>query len=322
MKLLITGGFGFLGGRLAQFLAAEGNHEILLGSRQRDEPPAWLPQARTVRLRWDSPGSLDDALGGADAVVHLAGMNAEECASTPLAALECNAVATGRLLHAAVRQGVKRFVYLSTAHVYGSPLAGRITEDTCPLSLHPYATSHRAGEDLVRAAHRKREIEGVVVRLSNAFGAPVHKDVNCWMLLVNDLCRQSVTARRLVLRSSGLQRRDFITLTDACGAIGHLVALSREALADGLFNVGGGWSPSVLEMTERIAERVYCMTGNRPAIRRKEDGYDESHGMLDYSSEKIAGTGFESRGDRNVDQEIDRLVLFCMEHFAENSCGR
>ena len=319
MKLLITGGFGFLGGRLAQFLAAEAKHEILLGSRQHNEPPVWLPQARAVQTRWDTPSSLEEALSGADAVVHLAGMNAEDCASDPLAALECNAVATCRVLQAANRQRVKRFVHLSTAHVYGSPLAGLITEKTCPLSLHPYATSHRAGEDLVRAAHQRKEIEGVVVRLSNAFGAPAHKDANCWMLLVNDLCRQSVTAQRLVLWSSGLQRRDFITLTDACRAIAHLLQLPGEALADGLFNVGGGWSLSILEMTERIAERVYSVTGNRPAIQRREDGGAENQGMLDYRSEKIAGTGFEIHGDRHVDQEIDRLIRFCLEHFAKRS---
>ena len=77
-------------------------------------------------------------------------MNAQNCVTDPVAALEVNAVATARLLQAAIRQGAKRFIYLSTAHVYGSSLSGVITEETCPASLCPYAASHRAGEDVVR----------------------------------------------------------------------------------------------------------------------------------------------------------------------------
>ena len=315
MKVLITGGFGFLGGRLAQLLAAGSKHQVLLASRQRRPPPDWLPAARPVQIHWDRTDTVDTAVAGADAVVSLAGMNAEDAASDAVGALECNGIGTGRVLEAAKRQRVKRFVYLSTAHVYGSPLSGVITEQTCPVSLHPYATSHRAGEDLVRAAHQRKEIEGVVVRLSNSFGAPAHKGANCWMLLVNDLCRQAVATGRLVLRSDGLQHRDFVALSDACRAISHLLELPVAALADGLFNVGGGWSPSVLEMTERVAERVFAITGRRPPIERGKEGNRQQPASLDYSVDKLAATGFSMDCNAQVDQEIDRLIRFCLENY-------
>src|SRR5207245_1641136 len=105
-----------------------------------------------------------------------------------------------KLTDAAKRAGVRRVVYVSTAHVYGAPLAGVITEASCAVSLHPYATSHRAAEDVVRAAHERKTIEGVVIRLSNAYGAPVSEDANCWTLLVNDLCRQAARTKTMVLR--------------------------------------------------------------------------------------------------------------------------
>lgn len=314
MKLLITGGFGYLGGRLAQVLASQTDHEILLGTRQRVDPPSWLPQAKVTQTQWDSPAGLERICAGVDAVVHMAGMNAQDCATDSVAALEVNAVATGRLMQAAIRQGVKRFIYLSTAHVYGSPLTGVITEETCPVSLHPYATSHRAGEDMVRAAHQRGEIEGIVIRLSNAYGAPAHKDANCWMLLVNDLCRQAVTTKRIVLRSSGLQRRDFVTLTDACRAIRHLLELPADKLVDGLFNVGGAWSPTVLEMTQRVAERIHAATGQTPEILRKVDENIENHETLDYGIKKLIETRFAVCGDVHVNQEIDTLILFCLGH--------
>lgn len=316
MKLLITGGFGYLGGRLAQFLATDGGYEIRLGSRQYVAPPRWLPQAKVAQTQWDVPAVLGENCTGVDAVVHLAGMNAQDCAADSIAALEFNAVATARLLQAAIQQGVRRFVYLSTAHVYSSPLTGVITEKTCPVSLHPYATSHRAGEDVVRAAHQRGEIEGVVIRLSNAFGAPAHKDVNCWMLSVNDLCRQAVTSQRIMLRSSGMQRRDFIAVTDACRAIRHLLELPADKLGDGLFNVGGRWAPTVMQMTQRVAERICSITGDRPEILRKEDQSAENREPLDYGMAKLISTGFASGGSSNVDREIDALIKYCLNQFS------
>jgi len=314
MRVLITGAFGYLGGRLAQYLASQAGNEILLGSRQQTESPSWSPQAKVAQTRWESPASLEEICTGVDAVVHLAGMNAQDCAADPVAALTVNGVATARLVQAAVRCGVKRFIYLSTAHVYGSPLTGVITEATCPANLHPYATSHRAGEDLVLAGQQKGEIVSIVVRLSNAFGAPAHKDANCWMLSVNDLCQQAVITQKMVLHSSGLQRRDFITLTDACRAITHLLHIPADKIGDGLFNVGGAWSPTILEMTQRIAERIYLATGSRPEILRREDQITGPEELLDYRVNKLTDTGFSLSGSGSDDQELDGLIHFCLDH--------
>ena len=299
---------------MSQFLVSQGGYEILLGSRKQREQAQWLPGARVFQTQWDSPRCLEGVCTAVDVVVHLAGMNAQDCMVDPIGALEVNAVATARLLRSAIRQGVKRFIYLSTAHVYRNPLVGTITEETCPVNLHPYATSHHAGEDLVRAAHQRGEIEGIVIRLSNAYGAPAHQTVNCWMLLVNDLCRQAITTQKMILHSSGLQRRDFITLTDACKAINHLMALSASKLGNGLFNVSGSWSPTVLEMTERMAERIHHKTGSKPSILRRTDQNTESTELLDYRMTKLLDTGFCINNNNNVDQEIDTLIQFCLEH--------
>lgn len=318
MKLLLTGGMGYLGSRLAQFISLQAGYEIVLGTRSEIMAPHWLPEVKVVQTRWSTASVLDEITSGVDTVIHLAGMNAQDCASDPAAAMEVNAVNTARLLQAAIRQGVKRFIYLSTAHVYGSPLAGVITEETCPASLHPYATSHRAGEDVVRAAHQGKSIEGVVIRLSNAFGAPAYIDANCWILLVNDLCRQSVTNHTMVLRSSGMQRRDFITLEDTCRAITHLQKLPVDKLGDGLFNVGGDWSPTILEMTQRVAERFQIITGIRPEILRKEADNSESTAVLKYGIKKLIDSGFKPKGNNNVDSELDGLIRFCLNHQSQS----
>ena len=307
-SVLITGGFGYLGGRLATFLA-EKNCKIVLGSRSKMVSPAWLPEADVVQTDWASCSALSVACRGMDAVVHLAGMNAQECGVDPLAALEFNAIGTARLLQAAIEQGVKRFIYLSTAHVYGSPLVGDITEKTSVTSLHPYATSHRAAEDIVSYAHASGKIEGVVIRLSNAYGAPMHKVVNCWMLLVNDLCRQAVTTKKMVLNSSGLQRRDFIPMYDVCCAIEHLLQLPSALLGAGLFNVGGAWSPTVWEMAELIQARCEITLGYVPELTRCMPKNEETSPMLNYHCDALYQTNFKLISDKH--SEIDQLLQFC-----------
>lgn len=273
--------------------------------------PAAAVNARVVPIDWTRDADLENSCAGMDAVVHLAGINATECVRDPVAALEFNGLATARLLRAAAKQGVTRFLYLSSAHVYGAALRGLVDEHTCPQPLHPYATSHRAGEDAVRLAGEDT-IEGVVVRLSNSFGAPVHPRVDCWSLVTNDLCRQAVSARREVLKSAGRQRRDFIPMTEACRALAHLLVLPSPRLGDGLFNVGGAWAPTIIEMAELIAERVAVKLGFRPQV--VPGTLDDRQGGVDleYSVAKLAATGFEVRRDAAV-EELDRLIAFCAQ---------
>jgi UDP-glucose 4-epimerase len=313
MRTLITGGFGYLGGRFAQFRAAASADELRLGSRRRAEAPAWLPDAMPVQTQWDCPTSLEEACAGMDAVVHAAGMNASDCASDPVGALEVNAVAVARMLRAAVKQGVKRFLYVSTAHVYASPLAGLITEETPPASLHPYATSHRAGEDVVRAAHQRGDIEGIVVRLSNAYGAPADSGANCWMLLINDLCRQAATTRAMTLRSAGLQRRNFIPITDACRAIDALLNAPQENVPAVVINVGGDWSPTVWEAASLVQERSLAVLGYRPALGRAPAQASEIANELDFRFDILRSMGFQP--DSNHVDELDRLLEFCASSF-------
>jgi UDP-glucose 4-epimerase len=315
-KVLITGGMGYVGGRVAQTLAARSDLDIVLGSRQIQDSPAWLPNARVAAMDWSSQQSLSDVCNGVDVILHLAAMNEIDCARDPVGALESNGVYSVRLLEAAKLHKVSRFIYLSTAHVYCAPLAGRIDENMLPRPRHPYATSHRAAEDVVSAAHDDGRIIALVLRLSNGFGAPAHPDVNRWTLLVNDLCRQAVTERSLTLRSAGLQRRDFVTLQDVGRAFSHVINLTKEQVGNGVFNIGGTWAPRVIDMVELIQARCSALLGFTPDIIRPEPGEGEVTLDLDFRIDKLLASGFELSGDAVA--EIDATLLLCRETFDGN----
>lgn len=305
-RILVTGGMGLVGGRVAQTLAGQGG-SVILGSRRAQTTPSWLPTADVIEMDWMSTDSLIAACAGVDAIVHLAAMNDAECLRDPVAALEVNGVNTARLIEAAKVTGVARFIYFSTAHIYGSPLAGQIDEDTLPRCRHPYASSHRAAEDVVLAAGDK--LSSIVLRLSNGFGRPTHADVNSWMLLVNDLCLQAVTKGSMTLRSSGMQRRDFVTLHDVGVAVSHMLNLPDAKIGNGIFNIGGGHSMRVIDMAELIQSRCSALLGFKPEIIRPAPHANEENPELDYKIGKLLASGFVLSG--SAEAEIDGVLMMC-----------
>lgn len=313
-KILLTGGFGYIGARVAQSLAKQTDMKIYLGSRILRPSPNWLKSATPVVLSWDSTDCLRDSCAGMSTIIHLAAMNEVDCLSDPIKALEINTVSTARLVEAAKQENVKKLIYISTAHIYGSKLAGRIDENFLPKPISCYAISHRAAEDIVLAAGHDSSLVGIVARLSNGFGVPADYSVNRWSLLVNDLCKQAVINRRLVLKTSGEQRRDFITLTDASAAISHLSHLPLELVGDGIFNVGGAWAPTILEMAELVSQRSNAILGYAPSIHKLMEDHNRHGDLLDYRIDKLIKTGFKISGDRIA--EIDATLNFCSKLFS------
>lgn len=314
-RVLVTGGFGYLGGRVSQGLL-EAGYPVVCGSRQPERASAAkFPGVQCVGVDWSSSESLLKACSGIECLVHLAAMNELQSAKDPVGALSFNGVASLRLLEAAIAAGVKRFIFFSTAHVYGVPLQGHICETTMARPQHPYAISHKVAEDFVLAAHDQKRIEGLVFRLSNGFGAPVTADVDRWTLLVNDLSRQAVTTGKLTLNSAGMQLRDFITLEDVARAVIHGVELPPDGLGDGLFNLGGDLSLSIYAMTERVAARWKVLTGQELPIIRPDPPPGSFPVPFSYSCEKLKATGFSLTS--KIDQEIDATLRLCMASFVK-----
>lgn len=314
--VLVTGARGYLGGRLVQALATD--MRVTGTSRgAASPPPGWPANARLLPL---DPATQDEAtlaaaLKGQDAVMHLAAPNEIESAADPAGSLVSGGVATVKLLRAAIAAGCKRFVFLSTIHVYGAPLPGRIDEATPANPSHSYAVIHRTAEDFVRAAHARGEIEGVVLRLSNGIGAPAWPGVDRWTVIGNDLCRQAVETGRVVLRSSGLQWRDFILLPDFTRAVRHVLELPRPTLGDGVFNLGGRLPLRMLDVAELVAARSTALLGRDILVQRPEPAPGERYPTIDFVIDKLAATGFTPSPAAALADEIDATLRLCRAAF-------
>jgi len=315
-KILITGGLGYIGARLALHLRSLGAAIWLMTRRSLDDYPAWCrgSDIQVVRGDLQNRSELNQLCDGMDSVIHLAAMHHSDCAGDPVSAVAVNGRATVKLLQAAKRCGVERFVYFSTIHVYGTPLIGTINETSLPRPNNAYSITHRLAEDFVLSAHDHKEIAGVVLRLSNGVGAPVDPDINQWGLVVNDLCRQAVQDGKLVLKSSGLQQRDFVTLFDVERVVEHFLNKDVDQWDDGLFNVGGENSISIYSVSQMIATRALELFHIKVPVERPSPEEGEKQSSIDYRIDKLKTSGFTIHG--SLQNEIDETLKMCHKTFS------
>ena len=310
MRILISGGFGFIGGRLGQYFSGLG-HEVILGSRQNNLPPKWLLSAKVSKFEWKNPKSLENICKDIDIVIHAAGMNAKDCLIDPKKALEFNGTATELFATSARKMKVKHFIYISTAHVYSNPLQGTITEETSAENSHPYASTHLAGEKGIFKATNNSKMKSTVIRLSNAFGSPADIKINCWMLLINDLCMQAAKDGKLVLKSSGIQKRNFISIFNVSLAINHLIKNSEQLEKYSIINLGSSLSSSVIDIAKLVQDRCYLVMGFKPPIKLPIKNNDiENIEPLIFRTDKLKSLGLHLKYNRDL-EEIDNLIKFC-----------
>ena len=309
-KILITGGTGFIGGRLTKRLAAE--YEVYISSRKK------LTEGNTLDI-YGNVLSIDhktlfepENFPAVDVVIHLAALNEWDSIKYPSEAIRVNIDETRIILENSIAKGVDRFVYFSTAHIYGSPMVGKITESTLPQPMHSYSITHRAAEDYVVSADRQKKIHGTVLRLSNSFGAPVSADVNRWTLLANDLCRQAVGKGKMVLNSNGCQYRDFISLANVEEIIASLME-RRHPLKNVIYNLGSGIAIRVIDMARIIESLCVTVLNRNVPIELPVHAKETNEPGLEFSIERLLEEGFHINND--VTLELERLLQFCAVHF-------
>ncbi len=304
MKLLVTGATGYVGGRLIQYLCMQGHEVIGTTRRNIGAPAGWPAQAKLITLDPLELSASDlDVIGGVDAVIHLAAANEMRSGQDPEAAMLETCGSTRRILEASIAAQVKRFIFLSTMHVYASPLLGRLNEQCITRPAHPYSISHKAGEDYVYAAHHAGKIKGISIRLSNSIGAPAWTSIDRWTLVGNDLARQAVETGTLRIKSPN-QWRDFIPMCDVCLGIETLLNAAEDRLGDGIFNLGGDLPLRVIDVANYIAASAQDVLGQAVTILTESKVETTEVPAYTVEIEKLRSFGFITSGIEGLKTEL------------------
>lgn len=300
--IAVTGAGGYVGSRL---VAALGDHARAVVRT----PVPWLPADRQVVCDLLGPKhDVATAIEGADVVLHLAGHNEVVTAHDPDRAAHETVAMTEAVAEAARTTGVTRVVHVSTVHVYGDRLRpGAVIDETVPPApTSAYAQTRRDCEEVLEASPA---LDVVVLRLTNAVGAPVDPRVDRWTLVASDLCRRAVLDRRVVLRSSGLQWRDFITLDDAVRAT--VGAADPEVVPAGTYNLASGRPATVRALAELVQDRVESACGWRPELEAPTVT-GEPEAPYTVSPARLEAVGLGAR--QVLTDGVDELIRHCVEH--------
>lgn len=210
MKILVTGANGFIGSYLCNYLLENGHDVIGISRKYYPDIKKKLHKAQLIEA-----DVLNDEFSkleiDADAIVHLASAN-DILSKNTLKGIELSSIGTINTLRLAHNNGIEKFIFYSTLQVYGSELEGIYNEETQLKPENDYAMNHLFGEMYAEMFSRKTKIKIVVVRPSNIYGSFLSNDIDRWTLVPGCFCKEAIEKGTITLMSSGMQKRNFISL--------------------------------------------------------------------------------------------------------------
>ncbi len=255
MKILVTGGAGFIGSHYTREILAgtfpdsDGAEITVLDKLTYAGNTANLPMdhPRLTFVHGDIADTtlVDELLPGHDAVVHFAAeSHVDRSISGSAAFIQANVLGTHNLIEACMRADIGPFIYVSTDEVYGSISEGEWTEEWPLRPNSPYAASKASGEMIAYAYHKTHGLDVRVTRCSNNYGPYQHTEKLIPLFVTNLL-----TGKPVPLYGDGLNIREWVHVDDHCRGI-HLV-LTHGKPGD-IYNIGGGATLNNREMTTRL----------------------------------------------------------------------
>ncbi|MFC1488109.1 NAD-dependent epimerase/dehydratase family protein [Thermoproteota archaeon] len=247
MKVLITGGAGFIGHNLALYLLNRGWEVIVYDSLERSSKRA-IEKIRSAGILLVSQESkLKTILGEVDVVVHAAAyISVEESIGYPEKYLINNSVFTYTLCkYISELSNQPHLVYISTAAVYGKPQQKVVTEDHPVEPLSPYGLSKLLGEYGVDYFIKVHNLRATILRLFNVYG---FGQTGTYAGVITKFVERVHEKQPPLIYGDGKQTRDFIHVKDVCEAI--RCAITKKV--NGTFNVSSGKETSVQELARMI----------------------------------------------------------------------
>jgi dTDP-glucose 4,6-dehydratase len=309
MKLLVTGGAGFIGSNFARYVLGEHAEDSVVvldkltyaGRRENLADLADDPRFEFVHGAIEDREAVDAALEGCDAIVNFAAeSHVDRSIEDPDAFITTDVIGTHVLLEAARAAGVGRYLQVSTDEVYGSIEDGSFTEQSPIDPSSPYSASKAGGDMLVQAYFRTYGMPALICRASNNYGPFQYPEKLIPLCVLNALAGD-----KLPVYGDGMQVRNWLYVEDHCSGIDTVL---RKGAEGEVYNIGGPDECPNIEVVKRIVE----LTGRDESLIEyvtDRPGHDRRYSL---SSEKTMTLGWEAK--TRFAEGLERTVAWYREN--------
>lgn len=284
LRVLVTGGAGFIGSHLVKALLRAGHFVRVLDNFSTGSMDNIVDVARDVEIVVGDVRDysvVEKCVRGVDVVIHLAALiDVAESIERPDLYFEVNVIGTHNIAKAC--RGVNVLIFASSSSVYGDPLKIPIPEDHLLSPRSPYAASKAAGEALIQAFSSIYGYRPIILRIFNVYGP---KQSRAYAGVVIEFIRRVLRREPPIIYGDGEQTRDFIHISDVIDAIMKAMSIER---ARGVFNIGSGKAVTINQLAKLILKTLN-REDLKPVYAPPRPG-DIKHSIADITkSRKILG---------------------------------
>lgn len=290
MHVVVTGGAGFIGSHLVDRLVVDGQSVTILDDLSNGELKNVAAHLTNRDVKLKESDFLDEevlaeVLPGSDVVVHLAAIvNVLRSVADPVSSRRINTEGTIRLLEQCVKHGVKRFVFASSAAVYGST-PPPLKEEFPPRPLSPYAASKAAGEAYCNSYFNSYGLETVILRFMNVYGP--RRSGGPYSGVMTKFAEALYSGKPIIIYGDGNQTRDFVHVEDVVSSV--VAAISNIAAIGETLNIGSGVPTSINSLAKlfiSVSGKEVPIEYGRPRkaeVRASFADISKAKAMLNYS---------------------------------------
>lgn len=311
MKLLVTGGAGFIGSNFVRYvLDTHADDQVVVldkltyaGRRENLADVADDPRFSFIHGAIEDRETVDAAIEGCDAIVNFAAeSHVDRSIEDPEAFITTDVIGTHVLLEAARAAKIGRYVQISTDEVYGSIDEGSFTE-TSPIDpSSPYSASKAGGDMLVQAYFRTYGLPALITRASNNYG-PYHYPEKLIPLCVLN----AFAGDKLPVYGDGMQVRNWLYVEDHCSGIDTVL---RKGAEGEVYNIGGPDECPNIDVVKRVIE----LTGRDESLIEyvtDRPGHDRRYSL---ASDKTMALGWKAQ--TNFAEGLERTVQWYRDNEA------
>ena len=241
MKIIVTGGSGFIGSNVVKYLSK--NHEVKIFDFKK---PNNLDNEFIQGDITDSKHVIN-SIKDCDVVIHLAAtLGVVNTETNPVLTLDTNLGGTINVLEACKINKIKKIIFSSSSEVYGEPLKIPMDEDDKPIPMTTYGVAKFAAEEYIKAYSKTFGLQYTMFRLFNVYGDQQATD---WVL--PEFVSKAISNKDIVVHGDGLQTRSFCYVTD----ISNAFSLTLDKANGQLINIGNNHEPiTIKELANKIIE--------------------------------------------------------------------